>query len=156
MYQINDNLRVHWWIFDFLHWKKSGKTVVHVVNKLAQLSTLIWNHILHILIDFWKKFPPTFLFSATFLLIFKKISLLHFYLVLLFYSFPEKVRSYTPIQAYCYIRNSRVWQKWAKFFFFQFLTFLLIQFLMQIDGVRFCCSNLALGLFVTQILDLTF
>ena len=52
LYKIIDNLRVYWWIFDFLHWKKSGKTVVHVVIKLAQLSTLIWNHILHIFIDF--------------------------------------------------------------------------------------------------------
>ena len=53
-------------------------------------------------------FGTTFLFSTTFLLILQKISLLHSYLVLLSYYFPRKVRSYTLIQAYCYIRNSRV------------------------------------------------
>ena len=79
--------------------------VIYKINKKNPTFTLIWNHIF---IELKKKIPPTFLFSATFLLIFKKISLLHSYLVLLFYSFPEKVRSYTPIQAYCYIRNSRV------------------------------------------------
>ena len=86
-----------YWFFTFL------ESLYNFILLFCQIiDDLSFNWFLRI------KFPPTFLFSATFLLIFKKISHLHFYLVLLFYLFPEKVRSYTPIQAYCYIRNSRV------------------------------------------------
>ena len=76
MYQIIDDLRVYWWIFDFLHGIKSGKTVVYVVNSYLELHFYWFSR---------KKFPLTFLFNTTFLLIFKKISLLHSYLVLLFF-----------------------------------------------------------------------
>ena len=32
LYQIIGDLRVYWWIFDFLDWRKSDKTFIYVVN----------------------------------------------------------------------------------------------------------------------------